>query len=622
VRQDDSISSDRPAARSMPGPDAPLVQRLRQGDPEAGRQFVREHYPGVYRYLLYLTGRREAAEDLTQETFLQAWRRLETFDNRGALRPWLHRIAHREFLQALRSRHPETSLEGLPEALAPPAADPAEAAELRTLLTRLPLEEREALVLHYLEGYSYQEIARIVGVPVTTVNYRLLEARARLRRELGEGDLPYLNPAPEAVLRHWTWLPLEALAALEARLSMIGKGERTMNDKTNTGMSRRQLLEAAGTAAATAAASLTSPAAAARPQNEAEIIDDRLTRKVTLAVKATALSDLCAQLHRDTGIGIVAGPSVADEKVTVFCEKLPLREVMRQLSRPFGYTWLRSGSVLGVWSSVFGKNACPNTQHPAPNTNYRYELVQDLRSQLLEEELRNRDRNAALLVLEQEIQRYRPFLDLSPDAALARAKTAPAEDKPLLEQLGRSGWGPVQIYFRLSPQQLAALRDGEELRFSQVPKPGELPLPSDVARGVLPSLRDVFFSRFPDGFGISTGVKEPKEGDLPPTAVPEARANLGLSIRQTELGRIALQYWAGAFSQSDLPRNSGGATWEGDGALAVGISPAATQPHNRRLNARLAQDPALQRRISVIPEGTCGQDPSPAPPRDGEGSHR
>ena len=57
---------------AVPGPDAELVRQLRQGDADAGRRFVRDYYPGVYRYLLYLTGRREAAEDLTQETFVQA----------------------------------------------------------------------------------------------------------------------------------------------------------------------------------------------------------------------------------------------------------------------------------------------------------------------------------------------------------------------------------------------------------------------------------------------------------------------------------------------------------------------------------------------------------------------
>src|SRR5438067_1439657 len=137
MRRDDPISLEVRVAGPILGPDARLVQQLQQGDAEAGRQFVRDYYPGVYRYLLSLTGQREAAEDLTQEAFLQAWRRLETFDNRRPLRPWLYRIAHREFLQSLRSQHAEASLEELPESLAPHTGDPAEAVELLVVMTGL-----------------------------------------------------------------------------------------------------------------------------------------------------------------------------------------------------------------------------------------------------------------------------------------------------------------------------------------------------------------------------------------------------------------------------------------------------------------------------------------------------
>ena len=87
--------------------------------------------------------------------------------------------------------------------------------------------------------------------------------------------------------------------------------------------------------------------------------------------------------------------------MTLFCEKLPLREVMRQLSRPFGYTWLRSGKP----------------------GEYQYELAQDLKSQLLEEELRNRDRQRrAAGARSQDMSRYRPYLRLSPDEALAQCQ--------------------------------------------------------------------------------------------------------------------------------------------------------------------------------------------------------
>src|SRR5439155_7008956 len=194
----------------------------------------------------------------------------------------------------------------------------------------------------------------------------------------------------------------------------------------------------------------------------------------------------------------------------LFCKELPLREVMRQLGHPFGYTWLRSGTP--------GK--------------YRYELAQDLRSQLMEEELRNRDRNAALLALEKELDRYRPYLDLTPDEIVERAKTAPPEEKKLLENLGggdlRSslGWGPIQMYFRLNADQMAALRAGEELRFQENPKPGELPLPPDLARGILQGWRQERITRVrQDGcLTVTSDLNDP--AGLPVHTVPELRATL------------------------------------------------------------------------------------------------
>ena len=65
-------------------------------------------------------------------------------------------------------------------------------------------------------------------------------------------------------------------------------------------------------------------------ETDKEVVDSRLTQKVTCAFKGTALSDLCERLRGDTGVHLVAGPSVADEKVTLFCESMPLRDVMRQ----------------------------------------------------------------------------------------------------------------------------------------------------------------------------------------------------------------------------------------------------------------------------------------------------
>jgi RNA polymerase sigma-70 factor (ECF subfamily) len=434
-----TVSGMPPLFELIPASEALLLEQARQGNADAGHRFVRDYYPGVYRYLLYLTGQPETAEDLTQETFLRAWRYLHQFEGRAPLRAWLHQIAHREFLQLLRRQRPQTSLEEVADLCEPQAAEWTEGIEMREVLRKLPIEEREVMILHYLEGYSSAEIARILRAPASTVRHRLSMARSHLQQELGEGDLIYLNE-PGVVMRQWAWLPLDQMSALQARLSGSPRGDAP---------ARRRAPETAG------------------GQRETDVVDSRLTRKVTLAFKATALSDLCEHLSAETGISLTAGRSVADEKVTLFCKGMPLREVMRQLSRPFGYAWVRSQK----------------------EGQYRYELMQDLRSQLLEEELRNRDRNTALLVLEREMERYRPYLDLSPDEALTRVKNAPAEERKLLEQCAGLGWGPMQMYFRLSPQEQAALRAGEWLSFSAQPGPGEQPLPPDVARGVLQSLR-------------------------------------------------------------------------------------------------------------------------------------
>jgi hypothetical protein len=308
-------------------------------------------------------------------------------------------------------------------------------------------------------------------------------------------------------------------------------------------------------------------------KREAAIIDARLSREVTLQQKATALSDLCERLRAGTGIQLAAGASVADEKVTIFCEKMPLREVMRQLSRPFGYAWLRSKREGGE---------------------YHYELAQDLKSQLLEEELRNRDRHASLLALAKEMERYRPYLGLSPEEALARSKSAAVGEKKLLEQFAVSGWGAIQMYFRLSSQQLAALRAGQKLTFSPEPQPGELPLPPDLERGILQSQPYRRMLRREDGEFELQGPNNDSPNFLPLTAFPEVHGAVQVQMPEHELGQYAFEGSPGSFG----PRFQ---NWGPGGPWAVGQSPSFLEPDNAGVNARLARDPALRPRVSVQP---------------------
>jgi hypothetical protein len=339
-------------------------------------------------------------------------------------------------------------------------------------------------------------------------------------------------------------------------------------------MERREFLR---TAAVSAAGLVLSEA-------DKAVVDGRLTQKVTLASKGTALSDLCDRLWQETGVRLTAGASVADEKVTLFCRPAPLRDVMRQLSRPFGYVWIRSREQ-SVASRERGGVA------------YRYELEQDLRSQLLEEELRNRDRNTALLAADAEMQRYRKFLELSPDEALARAQIASPEEKKLLEKLAGQGWGPVQMYFRLSPQDLATLRAGRALTFRQEPGSGEQPLPDDVARGVLQSCREMRLRR--DGSRLNFTKKDDDPEGSPPAAFPELRAVVTVTLSQSELGQFTLDGQSGFYTSP----NSG--TISGPGPYAVGRASTPLGAAGRRTPAAPIQDASLRRPVSLRPHSSC-----------------
>jgi hypothetical protein len=282
--------------------------------------------------------------------------------------------------------------------------------------------------------------------------------------------------------------------------------------------------------------------------------------------------------------------------------------VMRQLSRPFGYVWLRSGR-----SSSHGEGA--------ERSGYRYELVQDLRSQLLEEELRNRDRNAALLALDAEVERYRKYLDLSPDEALAKARTASPEEKKLLEQLATTGWGAAQMYFRLSPDDLAALRAGRSLIYGSNVPPDPLgrpffsgkrtadgldfilrTLPPDVARGTLQGQRD--WRMRSQGGEVQFGTPQQVPDGVPPASSPDARAAVILKLQQNELGEYLLIASSGLALRPDAMRYQ---LHAGD-AFAIGVSPTVVRPQNQVANARLAHDPALHPRVTVQPQASCGLD--------------
>ena len=153
------------------------------GDERAFAELVRRRQGSVRGMLRKLCGDATLADDLAQETFVQAWRTLAQLRNAGAFGGWLKQVAVRVWLQyARRSRLP---LDPLEDADAVAAADVSGGIDLERALERLKPAQRLCVVLSYGEGLSHGEIADTTGWPLGTVKSHVARGGARLREWLG-----------------------------------------------------------------------------------------------------------------------------------------------------------------------------------------------------------------------------------------------------------------------------------------------------------------------------------------------------------------------------------------------------------------------------------------------------
>ena len=148
---------------------------------------------GLYGFALSLSRDRALAEDLVQETYLRALSARRKVSPGENLRGWLFTILYNVWRNELRRRRPELSQASVPEAVrvAPRTDDPERALEnrrladgIRVAIEGLPETFREVVLLRCVEGFSYQQIADIVGCPAGTVMSRLARGRALLRQSL------------------------------------------------------------------------------------------------------------------------------------------------------------------------------------------------------------------------------------------------------------------------------------------------------------------------------------------------------------------------------------------------------------------------------------------------------
>lgn len=191
-----------------------LLARMHAGDKNACAACVEAHAPGLYRLALRIVRDEAAAEDVVQETFLNAFRAIGSFDGRARLNTWLYRIAYNAALGHLRRARPTVSMEEthdqtdegqpLPTALFDwcclPESD-FESTEARTELENairdLPENLRVVFVLRELNGLSTEETAQALEVNVPVVKTRLHRARLWLRQRLAAYFTELAHHPPE-----------------------------------------------------------------------------------------------------------------------------------------------------------------------------------------------------------------------------------------------------------------------------------------------------------------------------------------------------------------------------------------------------------------------------------------
>lgn len=166
-----------------------IVVAARRGDHQAFAAIV-EHYDDRLRALAFhVLGDSQALDDALQEAYVKAYRGLRAFRGSASLGTWLHRLTYTTCLNIVRarSRHPVGTGTEAPE-VSDSRTDPAELVAsvdgVVSLLARLPVEQRAAIVLIDAHGHTYAEAAEILGIPPGTVASRLVSAREKLRGAL------------------------------------------------------------------------------------------------------------------------------------------------------------------------------------------------------------------------------------------------------------------------------------------------------------------------------------------------------------------------------------------------------------------------------------------------------
>jgi hypothetical protein len=322
--------------------------------------------------------------------------------------------------------------------------------------------------------------------------------------------------------------------------------------------------------------------AARQYEQEAKVVDARLFQKVTLQLKGASVEELCRELERQTRVRLRPSRGVRDEKATVLVKDLPARDVMRAVARLFGFLWARTGE----------------------EGSYRYELTQDLRSQLAEQEMRNRDLHDALLALDARMEAYRPYLELSPQQLKQRLAQAKGAERQLLARVHGPQWAGMQVYHRLTPAERAALGQGQSLRFSSDNARPDRRMPDEWLKPLLDAWDMAVVPAEggePTHFAQESLLRKEGRAFKGLSALPGATTLLNLKVDHSELGALSLK----SESMFFVPIGDSTPGLGSTEALATAQSPSVTRPNNAATNQALRTQAPFTRVVTLRPEPSC-----------------
>jgi RNA polymerase sigma-70 factor (ECF subfamily) len=178
--------------------DEEIAAAVQNGDIEAFGALMERYEPKMARYARKFFANKEDIKDIVQDVFIKAYTNIQSFDAARKFSPWIYRVAHNEFVNALKKKSRSSMLSFDLDIVFPHpvASETAESEfnkqELQEMLDHFLAEidekYREPLVLYYFEDFDYKEIAEILQIPISTVGIRLQRGKAILKKLISKFD--------------------------------------------------------------------------------------------------------------------------------------------------------------------------------------------------------------------------------------------------------------------------------------------------------------------------------------------------------------------------------------------------------------------------------------------------